>query len=582
MEGRGIERNGLRGNRRWFLGVAGGAAASILAGCGDNDTPATRTPGRPQPEDEPPASSTPTRASGGSPQRGDTLRYTGFVKSDGVFDPHKTQAGPFYGQQALAFSRLLAYRNQLEGTVVPDLAADAPQRPDAQTFIFRLRPAKWHDIPPLNGRTVTAEDVKFSFERQRDGNASFVRQARLKALERVEVLNPSELRFTFATPLATLEHLFADVNSFVVAPEHDAGGYSAERQAGSGPFRWVEWSESQPGARFASVARNPEWSGGGGRPYLDGVDIREPASAAEIEGWLRTKKVDVAFVGRPEADALKKAIPELEETQVGQLLFFGMRFYLPAPPYNDPRVRTALSIAVDRREMVKAFFSGSAQVNPWVAWPLKRWSLPQSELTGIAGYRPGVGGREQDIREAKAMLAGYASERRLPDELGLLVVEDAERALRLGSVIRGQLAAALGLNVTVYPVPTAQLIDMMKRQEAPWAAGPDSSGIDLDDCLYPYFHQEGTHNTFAMRDPDMDALIARQRLELDERARREIGYEIQRKLFVLNPGANFLSETVVALRWPYVRNFPFDAADGYQNRFADCWIDRSDPTVRGR
>jgi hypothetical protein len=45
---------------------------------------------------------------------------------------------------------------------------------------------------------------------------------------------------------------------------------------------------------------------------------------------------------------------------------------------------------------------------------------------------------------------------------------------------------------------------------------------------------------------------------------------------------NLLSERIVALTWPYVKGLPLDTTDGFQHRFADCWIDQQDPTFRGR
>ena len=81
--------------------------------------------------------STPTTQKG---KRGDTLRYTGFVAGDAYQDPHKTQAGPFYGQQALVFSRLLSYESMTTGKLAPDLAVGMPEQPDAQTLIFHINP----------------------------------------------------------------------------------------------------------------------------------------------------------------------------------------------------------------------------------------------------------------------------------------------------------------------------------------------------------------------------------------------------------------------------------------------------------
>ncbi|MBK9544967.1 MAG: ABC transporter substrate-binding protein [Dehalococcoidia bacterium] len=557
-----------RVSRRWMLGAMGATAgaaglAALRCSDGDGDSPA-QTPT--EIEDETPgASPTPRQQDG---KRGETLRFTGFVARDQTFDPHKTQAGPFYGHQALIYSRLLAYQDQAKGAIVPDLAAAMPEMPDGQTMVFRLNPnARWHELAPLNGRSVTAADVKYSIERQLAGDQSFVRKAQWSVIDGIDIPNERTVTFKLKSPMAALHHLFADVHSFIVAPEV------------SGPFQWVEWVCG----RHASVRRNPNWHGGDRRPNLDGVSLVQPASTATVEGALRTREVDAATVGRVLADKLKKAIPQLTETTVGHSQFFGMRFSLGNDPFNDLRFRSAVTIALDRRAMIDKFFGGSGGVNPWVSWPMTDWALPETELTTSPGYRPGAGGRGEDLREARALLEAFKSEKKLKDDLPLFVLQETEAALEFGATIKAQLAESLGLEqVRVVPLPLAELARLLLTGEAPWAAAPDNGWIDLDDWVYPYFHANGTKNSFPLRDAEMTAMIDAQRVELDKNARREIGYNIQRRLLALNVGVNLVSERVVSLAWPYVKGFPLDTADGYQHRFADCWIDQADPTFRGR
>jgi peptide/nickel transport system substrate-binding protein len=314
------------------------------------------------------------------------------------------------------------------------------------------------------------------------------------------------------------------------------------------------------------------------------VTLTQPKDTSEVEAKLRTKKLDVAFVGRPQADKLKSKaeLATLQEQTVGHSTFFGMRFFMQTAPFNDVRVRTALSLALDRRDMLQQFFAGSGEVNPWVSWPIKRWTLPQSELVTLAGYRPGSAGRAQDITDAKALLAAYVAEKPLPPTLNLYVLDDAERAIKMGSVMRDQLKQTLNLDVNVSLVNQTQMGTGLLDGSYAWAAAPDNGWVDLDDWVYPYFHSSGTKNTFPLRDADLDKVIESQRIELDANKRRDIGYDIQRKLLVLNPAVNFVSETLVSLAWPYVRDFPLDASDGYQHRFADCWIDKSQPDFKGR
>ncbi len=515
-------------------------------------------------------------------KQGHTLRYTGFVVRDQSYDPHKTQAGPFYGHQALIYSRLLNYRDQAAGTIAPDLCQAMPEQPDSQTLIFKLNPnARWHEVAPLNGRAVTAEDVKYSAIRQLSGDTSFVRKAQWAVVDTIEASDAGTVTFKLKSPMAAMHHLFADVHSFVVAPEitGDANDIGSGAQVGSGPFQWVEWVDG----KHASVRRNPNWHGGDRRPHLDGISLVQAATTTDVEAQLRTREIDAAMVGRVLADKLKAARNELVETTMGHSQFFGMRFGIDHDPYNDLRFRSALSIALDRRAMVQKFFGGSGDVNPWVSWPITDWALPNSELTTRPGYRPGEGGRQEDIREARALLDAFRGAKTLKDDLPLFVLDETEAALEFGETIRQQLEANLGLTqVRVVPVPLAELSNLLVSGTAPFAAGPDSGWIDLDDWVYPYFHANGTKNSFPLRDTDLTTMIDAQRVELNKDARREIGYNIQRRLLDINAGVNLVSERVVALSWPYVKGFPLDTTDGYQHKFADCWIDQSDATFRAR
>ncbi|MBI2765847.1 MAG: ABC transporter substrate-binding protein [Chloroflexi bacterium] len=570
-----------RVTRRALLGAAGASAAALAAACSrgpgsKNSSPAAR-PGGTSPSQSTATRAAPTRPA--NAQQGETLKVTGYVTRDNSYDPHKTQAGPFYGQQALVFSRLLSYVDQAKGNVTADLAQGLPGQPDATTLVFSLnRNARWQERAPVNGRQVTANDVKASIERQRLGDPSFVRKAKWQVIDSVEAPDAGQVVIKLKEPRADTASLFADVNAFIVPEELASAEIGPNMQIGSGPFRWVEWSDD----KFASVSRNPTWFGGNGRPFLDGVTVTQPKNTAEAEANLRTKTLDAVFVGRPQAENLKRAVPQLQEATQGQALFYGMRFFSQQFPFNDVRVRSAFSIALDRRAMVEKFFAGSGDVNPWISWPMTRWTLPPAELAAFPGYRPGSGGRSQDIADAKALLAAFTSAQALPETLALFVPDDAEKNLGIGSLIKQQLSDALGLNIGVYALPIGDLVRQMFSGNASWVAGPDNGWLDLDDWLYPYFHSAGVKNTFAYRNPDMDALIVSQRTQLDEGKRRDIGFEVQRQLLALQLGVNFVSERVVTLAQPYVRNFPLDTADGYQHRFADTWIDKNDPSFRGR
>lgn len=574
-----------RVSRRWMLGAMGasaGAAGLAALRC-SNGSPKQPTPSGSSDGSSPTApSGSPTAKAQQDGKRGETLRYTAFVARDNTFDPHKTQSGPLYGFQSMIYSRLLTYQDQAKGVIAPDLASAMPETPDAQTLIFRLNPnARWHNLAPLNGRAVTTQDVKYSVERQISGGAAFARSAQWSVVDSIESGDAQTITFKLKAPMAGMLNLFADPQSFIVAPEAagDKNDITSSTQVGSGPFQWVEWNDG----KLASVRRNPNWHGGDRRPNLDGVSLQQPEGSSGVEANFRTKELDAAIVSRQLADRLRERIPQLSETTMGHSQFFGMRFSLVNDPYNDLRFRTAVTIALDRRAMIQKFFGGSGGVNPWISWPMTDWALPETELTTQPGYRPGDGGRQEDVKEAAQLLAAFKAEKPVKDDLPLFVLDETEAAIQFGETIKEQLAANLGLEqVRVVPIGLAELSTLLLSGTAPWAAGPDNGWIDLDDWVYPYFHANGTKNSFPLRDNDLTAMIDAQRVEMDKAQRREIGYNIQRRLLALNAGVNLFSERAVALTWPYVKGLPLDTTDGYQHRFADCWIDTSDATFRGR
>lgn len=554
--------------------------ALTAAGCGGgNSRPGSPTSGgTPPPGTTSAASATP----GATRTVADpTLTISGFVVSDGRFDPHKAeQVGTLHGQQAFVYSRLVSYLDQAAGSLVADLAADMPEQPDSQTYVFQLNPAAtWHDIAPLNGRRVTSADVRHSLERQINGGEAFIGRDRWIEIESIETPSDDAITIRTSAPVAGMLSRLADPRAFVVPVEHDdpALPFDAYRQMGSGPFQWVEWDEG----RFASVVRNDAWFGG--TPQISGVTVRQPQNTDEVEADFRVRKLDVAFLQLPHAERLREALPQLVQRQAGNASYFVSRFVLPQPPFDDPRLRTALSIAIDRYAIIDSLFAGSGAPSGWVSWPVTQWALPASELSGLAGYRRGSGARDQDIAEARALLEAMRGEgKEPPATLTLSAAIESEQETGLAALIAAQVGAALNIDVTVNAMPLADLARAATDGAAPWLVAPDTGWLDLDDWVYPYFHSTGTRNTFAIRHAVLDELLDRQRVEFNVDARRQLGFEIQRLLLQINPGVNIASERIVTLSWPYVRDFPLDVTDGYQDRFARTWIDTADPSYRAR
>lgn len=306
----------------------------------------------------------------------------------------------------------------------------------------------------------------------------------------------------------------------------------------------------------------------------------QPRDSEDLEALVRVKKLDAAMLGRPQADALQEH-PGAGRNGRRSGFVFGMRFFTPQFPYNDVRFRRAVSIALDRRAMIDRFFDGSGGDESVGELADDALVPPQQELVTLPGYRTGAAGRGQDIAEARALLAAFASQSTVPADNALFVIDEAEAAVGIGSLMRDQLKATLDLNVSVYAISIQEFVKRLfrGRRRGRLARTPGTSTSTTGST--PTSTARGRRTAWRSETRTLTPVSA-QRTAFDASARQALGYEIQRKLMGLDVAVNFVSERVSVLSWPYVHNFPVDVTDGYQHRFADTSIDVTHPSFRGR
>src|SRR5215467_7666108 len=198
-------------------------------------------------------------AEAGQPKRGGILRVRGYDPPH--FDPLTLN---FKAQTTLSFvySRLVRHKVGAEvppGTfmVEPDLA-ERWEAPDDTTYIFYLRQGvTWHKKPPVHGRELVAEDVKFTFDRSRTEPANPLRFA-LDPVDRVEVVDRYTVKFVLKEPFVWLVETLANpVGTWIVAPEvvNQFGDLKKPETAiGTGPFTLEHY---EPNVK-AVFKRNPD------------------------------------------------------------------------------------------------------------------------------------------------------------------------------------------------------------------------------------------------------------------------------------------------------------------------------------
>jgi peptide/nickel transport system substrate-binding protein len=545
----------------------------------------------------------PPKTTGGTLRR---FAYTALPLD--TLDPHQTTFGPTYDLHAAIFSKLLAYDDLINQHVTPDLAASLPEQPDKLTYIIKLNPnAKWHTKTPLNpnnpiaGQPVTANDVKYSIERQINKSspryALYYRSYQWETVDKIEVVDNQTLRITTKAPTSPFVHFMADSNAFIISqklvdPAKDEMN-SPTLMIGSGPFI-LDRFEALKIARFV---KNPDWhlkdaGFAPGRPFLDAVeDTFAPQDDNTIEGALKAKQVDGAgWNDQTNADRVSKALPGTVVRQSPTSGAITFRFACDHGPMKDPRVRQAVSIAYDRNAIGQGIFQGFFKFSPTVAWCMTRWALPQDEVLKIPGYRyANQADRDADIKMAKQLLdaAGGPSIIGGPDFVMWYPSIPAYLPAYYPQ-LQKNLKDTLGLtwNGNLDETGYTKLLPPLISHKVDWYWGYDNGWIDLDDWVWKFFSSKSSpsNNTFGLADPDLDSLLDKQRQSFDFNERQQLGYQIQRMLLTkLFPRADAVNAVGNATVWNYVKN-NINVAPWYGIFYllANTWIDQTDPSYQGR
>jgi peptide/nickel transport system substrate-binding protein len=267
------------------------------------------------------------------------------------------------------FTPIVQYDEDLQ--VRPHLAESWEQEGDT-AVVFRLRrDVTWHDGP-----AVTAEDVKFTFDLAKDTIAgSLLASAFLGDVATAEVLDSFTIRFSFSRPHAqALEdfwwaplprHLLADV-----APADLRNAPYNRSPVGSGPFRFVEWRSNE---RLV-LERNPAFPDGlGGPAAAQRVVFRIVPEASTLLTELLTGGIHIDIPVMPDQVEQVRAAENLELFAFpGRTVYF-IGWNNVRPPFDDPRVRRGLALAIDREQIIEALLAGQGElaestIPPWSPW----------------------------------------------------------------------------------------------------------------------------------------------------------------------------------------------------------------------
>jgi peptide/nickel transport system substrate-binding protein len=497
------------------------------------------------------ASPVPTEASG--PKRGGTLEI-GQDFGPQHFDPHKTTAWASVNIYESIYEGLVQW-NDDETQLIPKLATSWDISDDGLVYTFKIRQGvKFH-----NGREMTADDVKFSFDRMRDPNSGSLVAPTFDLVTAVDVVDSETVQITLSKPSAVFLTNLTERNP-IVPPE--AVDELETKPVGTGPFMLDEYVLDQ----YVRLVRNPDYYEEG-LPYLDGVEFKILGDEASKEAALRSKSVDMTWFRDPrQATALAASEPGIISAPGIPSRYIPIRLNLCMEPFNDVNVRRAFSLAMDREALIATVipseYGGAvgtvlAPSSPFF-WKGDTMDLPY--------YR-------RDVDQAKALLAeaGYPDGIKI-DEYKVVAANQLD--VDAAQVLKEQWAEA-GIDVTILPMEVGQILDdwrtgngTMVQVGLTWAADPDIR-------LYNVFHSSAAQaQAYCINDPELDQLLETGRSSVDPDVRMQAYQDVQKLI------ADQVYELVdygYPLRWEmwwdYVKGY-HDVPSNSRWRLRTTWLDK--------
>jgi ABC-type transport system substrate-binding protein len=559
-------------SRRGFIRTAGvvGAGAAVAACTTTTETPTTA------PAATAGAVASPTRAAGAAPAAAATAArapklggvFNTFISSTEAqhFDIHQTNAAVLANFGAgMCWSQLLYFKNgpdlQMPNFTVEGDLAESWTQPDDATYLFKLRSGvKWQNIAPVNGRALVAQDIVYSYQRQIDQkvNAGF-----LKGMTKVEAVDNNTLRIQLDGPNADFLWSIASPLCKVIPHEvvEQKGDLKEGPIIGTGPWIFDKLDKGQ----ILSLKKNPDYYIKG-RPYLDGLGMYRIADNQALLNAFKTKALDAVQtnVTQSDAETLKKQFPDVVVKTGPGAVRFEMILKGDRPPFNDVRVRQAMSKAINRQEIIDTLL-GVGSIESGLTVASRDQALPDAEIKQLLGY---------DLDGAKRLLqqAGVTNldfEVQVGDYLGGLVVNAAE-------LVKAQLAKA-GLNAKLSVKDgTAWLNAVRVTGEFTCAFGIQSAIQPTSTELLTRHYSKGFQNTTGVSDPELDKMIDQQAtLVKDAAGRAKLIQDIQRKFIGLYAFLPLPTQGAIYVYWPYLKDWnPNQGSANVNGDLNHVWLDK--------
>jgi len=453
-------------------------------------------------------------------------------------------------------------------SIVPELATSWSSNEEGTELTFPLRQGvKWHD-----GKPFTAQDVKCTWDLL-SGKASEKlrinpRKSWYSNVEEVTTNGDYEVAFRLKRPQPALLALLAS-GWAPIYPCHVSPRDMRSRPIGTGPFKFVEFKPNE----VIRVTRNLDyWKEG--RPYLDGIEWTIIKDVSTRNLAFIAGKVDVYSPHTMTIPILKdiksqapQAICEVAPTNVNRTLIINRE----KPPFDNADLRRAMSLSLDRKAFIDIITEGQGDIGgTMLPAPEGVWSMPPELLKTLPGYDPDIAKNRAEARHIMRKLS-YGPDKRL----AVTVSTRNLPGYRDPAVIMIDQLKEIYIDGQLEAVDTTQWYPKIMRKDFTVGLNVSESAVDdPDQQFYENYVCTAERNYTGYCSPEVDKLVDQQSAESDKEKRKQLVWEIEKRLAQDGARPVIFYPRQATCRHPRVKGMTMMVNSIYNGyRYEDLWLD---------
>lgn len=452
-----------------------------------------------------PAPTTPSTA--GQPKYGGTLKI-GLNQALTNVDTFLSYLGPTAGAVKIFGQPLVTWKGKSDvgADIIPLVAKSWDISPDGLTWTFHLREGvKFQNIPPVNGREITADDFAYHLNRIADpANKHMVRP--VMDIKKIEVVDKYTLKVTtnLQNPglIVYMAHgLGAPIPKEVV----EATGGAEKNWVGTGAFILTDIAKDTK----LTYKKNPDyWEQG--KPYLDAVELYVITDPSAQLAAFRAGQIDVlVYQGKTNMEAIKKSVPNAQVQDGVGMMEYALLLNNSRAPFDKKEVRQAIQYAIDYDGVINSALDGAGMRTGYLAPWFSEW-----------GAKAAADLPKRDVAKAKALLAqaGY------PDGFKTTILQNTGAMGATGNAVEPIVAQLkeVGIDVQIIPQDNASHTAKWRAKDFDMCINFAFTGrpYDINNSIQQMWMTKSGYNFFKYSNAKVDELIQAQQAAFPDKAKR--------------------------------------------------------------